>query len=594
MKKAVLSFFVLLVLVAGPLLAGPVIISPQAVSEKLSQKIESITGKSVRFDETVEITYSPYLGISISNLTVYNQNDSAVDTPVLSVENLSSQISFLQMLMGSIELGDLTLERPKLNLQIQSNGFKNWSLNEGQLSSSIRASRENIANSAAVEIPKMNLGSLIIKDGIIKYVDTIDGTQQTFSSINGRIDWPDIVSPAQINANAIWRGETFLLNTEINNALSFIAGGETGLELQIESQPLTMNFDGIANTLADLFIAGDLQATTPSIQRFGQIFEIHTGELGTIQNWSTTGKLEASAKQMKLSEGSFKIGSKTANGVIQINQMSETVNKKLAGTLAFETIDLPDYPKQLGQKSDIKPFDLDNVDIDLRISAQTLNLGTVSFENVAASVLANDNEWSFDIGNSNAFGGVMTAKIGQTPGDDANRSILNAKADQIAVEALLNQFGEAPYSISGIADIQANLRTTSPNEEPLNYAANGEIEGTIRSGRLAGVDIIQLLEKSSGNAPLVFNGLDQNTQTPFDTLNFKLFINNGVATLARTTLASGDGMIQLSGEINFLEGILTLQAQAMQDGAPMPERLVLSGSLNDLKAEVKRQTPSSN
>lgn len=593
MKKIIAGFIAVLVILGFLIISGPFVISSDVIGAKLTAKLESLTGKKVTFESNIKLSYIPYMGLQVSSLKLTDDQASEGEPAFLEVEQVNTQIELLPLLTGRIELSEFTLLRPKLNLKTTTGGVNNWTSSQGEISRAISTTSDNRLNNTENDITQATLGSLDVKDGIITYNNLIDDSQEQITNINGTLSWPAIDNSTSISSNGIWRGELFTLTAEIADPLEIISGGESNIDFEIDSQPIVINFSGMANMLSNLFISGDIETSTPSIKRLAETFGFDAGDQSDIQNWNASGKLEASATKMDLTDGVFTVGDNSATGILQlINE--ENLNSKLIGTLAFEEINLPFYFERIKGTNDFKPISIKNLDVDLRLSTQTLNLGSITLEDVAASIILNESGWNFDIGNSTSFDGIVTAKFGQSIRDSSRQSFLNIKTDNINIGNLLQTtLGEKELSVTGEGNFKTNLRTNSLEGDFLNLELNGDVDGTITSGSLIGIDLPAILNQNETIGELELEGFDKTKITPFDSLQTKFFLNKGIANLAQTELTIADQIIRLSGKIDLQTGDLNLQAQEVKEGIPQLLRLQISGKPDKLKTllfEVPKQT----
>lgn len=593
MKKIIAGFIAVLVILGFLIISGPFVISSDVIGAKLTAKLESLTGKKVTFESNIKLSYIPYMWLQVSSLKLTDDQASEGEPAFLEVEQVNTQIELLPLLTGRIELSEFTLLRPKLNLKTTTGGVNNWTSSQGEISRAISTTYDNRLNNTENDITQATLGSLDVKDGIITYNNLIDDSQEQITNINGTLSWPAIDNSTSISSNGIWRGELFTLTAEIADPLEIISGGESNIDFEIDSQPIAINFSGMANMLSNLFISGDIETSTPSIKRLAETFGFDAGDQSDIQNWNASGKLEASATKMDLTDGVFTVGDNSATGILQlINE--ENLNSKLIGTLAFQEINLPFYFERIKGTNDFKPISIKNLDVDLRLSTQTLNLGSITLEDVAASIILNESGWNFDIGNSTAFDGIVTAKFGQSIKESSRQSFLNVKTDNINIGNLLQTtLGEKELSVTGEGNFKTNLRTNSLQGDFLNLELNGDVDGTITSGSLIGIDLPALLNQNETIGELELEGFDKTKITPFDSFQTKFFLNKGIANLAQTELTIADQIIRLSGKIDLQTGDLNLQAQEVKEGIPQLLRLQISGKPDKLKTllfEVPKQT----
>ena len=100
----------------------------------------------------------------------------------------------------------MTLIRPRFNLEVDSNGTRNWQLQDGEF-----AKRLSLQND---QKPKdLSLGFAKIVDGTIKLNDQLNRVTTELTAVNGSINWQDITSSIDSKITAVWNGE--IVNLEL-------------------------------------------------------------------------------------------------------------------------------------------------------------------------------------------------------------------------------------------------------------------------------------------------------------------------------------------------------------------------------------------
>ncbi len=595
MKHIIKGTFFVLIIFSAIVIAAPFLVSTETVRRGIISKIEQLTGHKVTFQGDPSLSFSPFLGFEISDLELIDPNLPAEAKALLKVEKVKAQLDLFPTLLGKVEITQYQFLRPSLFLKTNGDGTKNWSFEKGSLKETIAIAIENRTNQKEAAFPEIKIGTLEIKDGIVIYEDEVSGKSDTITSLNGKVSWPDNHSDADIVGNGIWRGEGITTSATIQNPIEIISSGESNLFVELNSQPVTFTFDGSANMLANLFVKGNFEANTPSINRLAEVIELDVGDLNSTEEWNVQGVLEATALNTNLSEATISIGENTATGVIRFST-DEADQSKLDGTLAFENIDLVNYFKTLGLAgSQINtPQISDNFNVDLRISSQTINIGEINMEKVAAAIIIDNEGWTFDIGDATAFNGKLVAKLGKRLADKKEQAFLDVSATNMDSESISNLLGEKLIDISGKTTFTASVRTNQLEDGLVNSGLNGSISGKFLEGEVKGINLIELFPPEEPDTPANIIGFDENTSTPYDTIEFKLFSNNSVASLSQTSLETGNLKMQLIGEINIFKGTMDLQLQQVTKEGPKEKRYLIQGNTANPLVSLKSKPPQAN
>jgi len=582
MKRVITGTIVVLLLMATVFVAMPFLVSSQTVRNGITAKLEELTGRQVTFQGNPSLSFHPFLGFEISDLTIIDPAKTENEKAILNVEKVKAQINLLPALTGKVEITEYQFLRPKIFLKTYGDGNDNWNFKNGSLADSIKIALDNRNNDKSDSLPDFQIGDLQIMDGILIHENDITGTSETISGINGKISWPAFDSELNISGNGIWRGEGITTNASIATPIEILSGGESALSIDLYSQPISFQFDGMANMLANLFVKGELNAQTPSINRLAEVLEIDLGDFSSSDAWSAQGIFEATANNTNLSEASFTIGANTATGVIRVSTNEET-NRKLDGTLAFETIDLVNYFNSLGITSEtkIQPKIIRDLNIDLRVSSKSINIGAITLDNVAAALIMDNQGWTFDIGDASAFNGKLIAKIGERISETKRQAFLDVATTDMDAESISTLLGAELINISGKTSFIANIRTNKLREGLLNNGLNGSFTGTFKDGEITGIDLTKLVSQTDQAKPEELVGFNNAAATSYRKINLKFILNNGIANLSKTNIQTDDTTVQAIGELDFINGELDLQLQEVTEDGPKPARYLIQGSNHD-------------
>ncbi len=595
MKRVITAIFIALIIIAGIAAILPYAISSNTIRDKITGTLEDLTGRRVSFQDTPSLSYTPYLGIEISNLTIEDPSASEEMPPLLSVEKVKTKLKFSSLFLGKIEIDSYELLRPRVSLKVYSEGTQNWDFSKGKLQKAIKTNIQNRSDNKLTKPKQTIIGTYTIIDGIMEFEDEIDGTNETITNINGKISWADTNSNASIMGNGIWNGEGITTNTTIEAPLEVLSGGESPLTIELKSQPLEFKFTGQVNKLADLFFKGDLDANTPSIARLAKSLEIDVGDFQNFESLATSGQIEATVSNINLSDTTLQVGENQATGVLRLSK-NELDKYKLDGTLAFDNIELKDYwtTKDDSQTDSFFPSPLKNLGVDIRISSNTINIGSIALAEVAAAIIVDNDGWVFDIGNSTTLEGSVIAKLGERKVQEKQQAFFDISAKDINAQSLNELFGKNLIGITGTTSFKADMRINKSDEGFASSTANGAFRGDFISGELLGIDLINLLQNPEGNDASNKTGFDENASTNFDTMNIKLFLNNGAATLSSTELISGDQKIRAIGDIDFKTANFNLQIQEITPEGPKQSRLFITGNTKSPSVILKDGPKSTN
>ncbi len=587
MKRiAIIAGFLVCLVILG-ILSLPFILSSDVVRGRILAHLNDLTGNAVNFRGAPSVSFSPFLGIEVSDLTVVDPHSENEQGMLLRVESVKAKLDLLPALIGNVEISEYQLIRPELNLIAREDGKASWDFKSGSLQQAISNAQQTSEETSETDDVKARLGSFDIVDGSIKYRDTSNNISREVAGIAGRVLWTNTSDSMEVDVDAIWRNEKISVAAMIEEPIKIFGGGESALSTNFVSGPLTFDYSGKANMFSNLFVEGNFEGSTPSINRLAEFLRTDLGSLRIIGSWSAKGKLNATLETTLLSDATLQINDNTATGVVRLAQ-TESGGQKLDGTLAFDEIELAETLTSSDSVADpIENAAPENFDIDLRISANAINTGRFALENVAAVINSNKNGWKIDIGNADAFGGSLVAQIASEVTDAGKQLALKFTTKASDAEALESIIGKQQWSIEGALDLKGDLRTQLRAKSLAELRFNGELVAASKEGSIDGIDLVEVFEGIQKGSSGVVRSAAKDGNTDYDAMDFKVFLSNSIASISKASIIADGTQIQLLGDADLTKGTLAIRAQRLDEEGPIPGRIIIGGTLNDPLVTVR-------
>ncbi len=573
MKRIVIAISLILGLVAAVLIALPLFVSSESVRGRILAQMQDLTGRAVSFRGNPSVSFYPFMGIEISDLRISDPTADPGDPPLLAVEKLHGKLDLLPALFGRADIGQYQMLRPRLHLKVSSDGKANWHFEKGQLRGVFN--QKSAEEQSELSSP-IQLGDFNIIDGAIEYENHITGQTEQLTNLNGSLNWADTNAPLSSKGSAVWRGETISHNIYIEQPFELAAGSNSALSVEVVSTPLEFNFVGEANMFADLYMTGTVTAKSPSTARLFEVLQLEAGHLRFLGDIQAKGTISATASSIKLTDAKIRLSGNEATGVVQIVH-NEFAVPKLDGTLAFGDVDISPFffPEntnlELGD-----PNALGNLEVDLRLSANSMKLKSIMLNNLAAAISMQEHEWAFDIGDSSTFEGSVIARLGKQKEEDSASLDISARGiNSSKITALLpkNLLG-----LTGLANIDARIHFQDLSSRSFLREANGEVKVNVTNGSVDGIDVNRLFERNEEQGGIL-QPLDGSGKTAFEQFRAELFIVRGIAAISDGMIRTGASEIRISGRADLYEGGLALRAQRYEQDTPSGGRLFIGGSI---------------
>src|SRR6185437_10154045 len=142
----------------------------------------------------------------------------------------------LPLLHGAIEADQIALTQPKLNLEIDTEGRRNWMFRREPKPTAApesAASREDRFSFRAERIE--------IAGGAVGYRDQRNGKSLAAAAIEMTVTLPDGAGPADARGSADWNGETVRFVATAASLDNLQHGGRSPAIVSVDSEPLSFD-----------------------------------------------------------------------------------------------------------------------------------------------------------------------------------------------------------------------------------------------------------------------------------------------------------------------------------------------------------------
>ena len=565
MKKILFALAAILIFCGAFVLLAPKLVTIEAVRRSLTREVAGWSGRALTYEGTPTVSFSPYPTVTFAKVRISSDKDRQ---PLAEMDSLSAELSFLPLLIGRVRPSTLDLDHPVFRFMVDEKGVPNWSLPR-----SLRGDSE--------------LGRLVIRSGTFHFVSG-DQKDIVLSGVDGTLDWPDPSAVASLKGSATWHGESFDFNGSIGTPLDLVNGKPTALRFAIASTPLRASFTGTVSNLSQPEGEGELSVTTPSIRRLAGIFAMPMGEGSTLGSASIESHANLAARTLTFSNAKISVDGNESEGALSMD--FSRGRPAVQGTLAFESLDLSAYAEALAsmvtaaRATPDLPFPLgalDSNDLDLRVSAAQVLLGSARLGRTAASATIRDERFNLSIGEAQLYGGRLSASLSASLQDDAASASLQGRIDGLPVRAALSDlFGIS--QIDGTGSGTVSLSAHGTNWNGLMASLSGSGKATIADGSFDGVNIAALSQKITADGTMSGNLLGGSTKFTQADGTFTISADQ---VAAPSILVKGLGYeITLSGEAPLqgtslsARGDLTIDRSTGTTSTPIRVPFVIGGN----------------
>ena len=562
-KKGLIGIVIAALFVALAIAALPFLVSTTVMRDRIAQEIGTWSGYRVGLGAAPEITLLPSPRAVLKNVSL-SRWGSGDAPPVIRSERVEIDLSPFAALRGRVSFSAVTLTRVQFRLERRADASYGLPLpTGGRFMRAVTIARDAVAADPSDpdigQFPSETIGNITIRDGRLMVGDDTE----LLSSFNGELSWPAVNRRAIFNGNAIWHGETVSVDATANQFLVLLAGGIAPLNLKLSATPLDVSFDGAAS-LSDLaFIDGNVELSSPSLRRTLEWFrtEIEPGEaIGAV---ALVAKASGDLKRLKLEEAEITLGGNT--GIGALNYTFNKAVPELAGTLAFDRLDLKSFVSAFtelpigsrARQNEIDTAFVDQINLDLRLSASEATAGQISLSGVAATANIKEGLAVFDISDSTAFSGNVQAGFRIDRKDGNNHGEVRLLASDVDAAAFTKALGQPRLVPEAIGTISVILKGPIEDWESIPETASGSIVAKFGAGRIVGLDFSTFLDRVAKDGFFSLGSVSDGSLT-IEQAELKATVLEGVAQLEKAEVTTTEGTIALAGIVPYLGRSLAL------------------------------------
>ncbi|SJZ97707.1 Uncharacterized protein involved in outer membrane biogenesis [Consotaella salsifontis] len=567
---------VIVVAVLAILTASKLALDGASARRDIETRLETLIGRPVSIGGTSTFSLLPRTVLTLNHVRIGSGKD------VMTVDRLRAELDLTEALRGRTQLEELTLTRPETSSILTFLGTVPQVPPEGE-----EATLSQLTNFLLNHL--LDLRTLVIRDGVFGLGD---GSRATgISNVNVVASWPRRNEAARVSASYVWNGQPAKLDVSIAAPASLLVGEPTNLSYDLSAPPLAVTFRGQGSFAAISTLQGTFSLDAPSFVRAARWIGDPAAPLPDIGALTLKGQLSAFGSRLSLQNASVGIGGNEGKGALEMT-LAEKGLPLVSGTLAFEhftlnslqraIIPLPTSPVDFE-----RPITLDfvrRVDLDLRLSASSADLGSIPLNDFAAAIKMKDGVAILDIGDASLLGGRGQASVMINATQHAPTASGEISLEDIDLSALSSTVGFSTLGVSGTGRISASFSSPANNWGAILRHAKARAKLSASDGSINGVDSSIFL--SPGEHPFAASA---NQSIPYSSLSAELSAEGPDIELQSLTMKTGQrnvqaaGVLASSGSVDVAGLILpTAEAEAP---APEPMRFALSGDWVDPRIE---------
>jgi AsmA protein len=563
----------------GALGAMSWLIPADTVRDAVKAEIRAVTGLEPVLHGPISVSLFPSGAVSFDDIVL--GGDRPGDT-ALAAERLTARLRFFPLLIGSIQVSDVTLVRPTIAVTFEPAKPSNWTSLVDTLAAALRPSENRLASFSEIRI----------EDGTIVLHDEVRGIVETLTHVGLSLAWPSISQSFAATGRFVWRGEPVDASVSLTDFVAALAGDTSGVKLRLNGAPLKVAFDGRLSTRPTLKIEGMLAADSASLREALRWTSQRPLPGGGFGPFALKAKTNVVGGTIALTGVNIELDGNAAEGVLTF---ASDGRQTLQGTLAAEGLDLSPYVSTVrlltGNERDWNgvPISLDSLngfDFDLRMSAAQVAISGTKLGRTALAANLRGGRLIVTVGESQAFGGIIQGSFGLARSDVGADLKAQLQFTDVDFDSCLGAlFGL--HKLEGKGNLAFNIEGSGGSVLALTRTLNGSATVTARQGAVVGFNVEQLLRRLE-RRPLSGSGDFRTGRTSYDKLIVNLGISQGTVTADEVHIDGSAFRMALAGTASIptrdldLKGVATLIPTSTGETTPGFEQpFVVQGPWDD-------------
>jgi AsmA protein len=544
---------------AGVLTTAGYLISPEAVRAQVLSEIRSVTGLNPVLGGQTSVTLFPSGSVSFGDVILGDGKK-----PALTAERLTARLRFFPLLVGRVEIADVSLERPTILVNLEKGGRSNWS---GLVEALARSQKPNAQRGTAFSEMRITNGTVVVQNESKKF-------SETFGDVAFSLAWPSISKSFGATGHLVWHSELLDVTVSLGDFAAALAGQRTGVKLRVAGSPIKAAFEGAVSIKPTVRIEGTVAADAASLRQ--ALIWVGQKPLpgGGFGRFAIKAQADVVSGTIGLSNVNVELDGNTAEGVLTF---AADGRQTLQGTLASDTLDLTPYVSAIKllttnqrawNSGHIALDGLTGTDFDLRLSAGKVVLSDATLGRTAISANLRGGHLVVTIGEAQAYGGVIRGSLALGNFDAGVDVKSQMQFSGVDLESCLGQlFGL--HRLEGKGDIAFAVEGSGDSVLAVTHTLNGTATLNGQGGAITGLDVEQLLRRLE-RRPLSGGGDFRNGRTPYDNIAVALKIEKGKVNVDGVKVSGPGVTLALAGSASIPLRELDLTGTAALVAPPKP------------------------
>jgi AsmA protein len=502
------------------------------------------------------------------SLHFFNAQLDASGVKLLAAPEARLDLSLGELLRGRVVAARAALVNPIITIDLDAPPF---------------AVRDGSTSAPGARRALSSLPSVSLTNGVLRVVDTKRGLDTVIEDVQGRLDGLAAGLPLRVDLSAVWRDSPLAISAFLADPDAASEDAPSTLRVVLVSSAGNLLFNGDLVRGKDMSFAGDLSVSVHSLASLTRLIGVDLPSVFATDDVAVSARIKATPDTVALDEATVTSSGQTLQGALQV--MGLAGRPAISGTLDAERLALArlfGQPKPLVDRNgawSIEPFGFApprNFDVDLRLSAGSLDVYGRGLANAAAALMLKDGALTASLIEAEAYRGRLSgeARVTCTEGDlDIHARAKLANAD---IGAAFSDLGWPV--VTGMASAEFELATTGRSPAAAVAELSGSASMQWEQGAIGDVNLEEALRRSQRRPIDVARDM-RIGGTAFDRMTLEFALGQGIAHVVHGDLSAQGVAANLQGAVDLPARSLNLRVNATQTdsaGAQSPDAAHLS------------------
>ncbi|HDZ78163.1 MAG TPA: AsmA family protein [Gammaproteobacteria bacterium] len=604
--------------------------------EQMANGFKEATGREISIAGDLNTSFFPWIGIQTGAIEVANTPGFG-DAPLAGIQGAKIKLKLIPLFSGEVQMETVVLEGVQANLVTLKNGKTNWNFGTTEAATGSTETEASPGDSKKV-LAALAIGGIEMKNASITWDDRQSGTKLELTNMDLETGAITFDSPIAVSFDT-----DFAMNGEEMTGSMQIS---TDLKLSSDLQKVKLNNFAINIDATGTALEGgklqksmkanidvDLAAQLVTSNKISLSLNL-SGGIAPVNPMTVTLdsplKVNLASMVIELPAMHYSIpGSKGSGSMVVSNLNNPLPTVKLV--IETDKFDATPWMRSAPDLSSIKPTTMEQMlfslvsihlayaqaksgpidipvetirqlDVDASLSIGTFILDALQATDVKAEMKAKNSIVLIKPFSAQLFGGTSTGMMELDARRDMPKFRLTEDLSGVQIAQVMKySMGEGSKEwITGLANMQAKLRTQGLDTAALTQALNGTVDAKIKDGAFEGFSVRKMLQRANAllkRENYVDDGSPDRTKILEMSLKTKLVngvaITDSIKVLTPLADLTGSGSANLNTQqldyrlkLALSSGISEIDKAEFKklEGKALP--LKITGNFNDPKFKI--------